>query len=198
MIYLEIKILNSQTIKITLTTKDMKKYNITHEILKNNEKITKELVLKLLNKIKEIITINISKNKMFLESFKTKEKGCILYLSVPSANEKTILNLPKKDEPKTTIAISKFKTLKNIKQFCKNINALKNEKFKSELYNFENNLILVTFIPKNEKKEILALTKEFGQIYGEGEIKYSIIKEHCKLIFEKDAIEKIIEKNLRI
>ncbi len=190
MISLEIKILNSQTIKLTLTTKDMKKHNITHTLLKNNEKITKNLILKLLKEIKETITIDLTNNKMFLESFKTKEKGCILYLSVPTPIGKTI----KQSKNKEIIAfVATFKTDKNLKRFCENISYLKNKKYKSELYIFDEKFFLITSINQNEEKEFFAIAKEFGQIYGKGSIKHSVIREHCKLIFKTDAIENIIK-----
>lgn len=189
---MEIKILNEKTIKLSLTSKDMKKYNITHEILKN-KKTTKELSSNLLQKINETISIDASKNQIFLESFKTKEKGCILYLNISTTSEQKILKLPKKEETKTTIAIAQFKTAKSIKQYCKNINLLKKIKFESELYSSENKFILIIFIPTNEKKELCALTKEFSLTYEESSRKYCIIKEHYKKIFEKNAIEKIIK-----
>ena len=188
--YLEIKILNSQTIKLTLTTKDMKKHNITHTLLKSNEKITKNLILKLLKEIKETITIDLTNNKMLLESFKTKEKGCILYLSVPTPIGKKI----KPSNNKEIIAfVATFKTDKNLKRFCENISYLKNKKYKSELYIFEEKFFLITLINQSEEKEFLAIVKEFGQIYGKGSIKHSVVKEHCKLIFKDDAIENIIK-----
>ncbi len=168
----------------------MKKHNITHTLLKNNEKITKNLVLKLLKEIKDTITIDLTNNKMFLESFKTKEKGCILYLSIPTATNK---NTKSSKNEEITASIAIFKTDENLKRFCENIIHLKNKKFKSELYIFENKFFLITTINQNEEKEFIAIVKEFGQIYGKGSIKHSIIKEHCKPIFKNNAIENIIK-----
>lgn len=187
---LEIKILNSQTIKITLTTKDMRKYNLTHEILKKNENITKNLILKLLENVKDYITIDTIKNKLFLESFKTKEKGCILYLSIASKEEEKT----KKNEKPTSPTVTTFNNIKNVKNFCINIAEMyKNIKLKSELYESNKKFILIMQVQKENEKKILALLKEFGEINGKGEIKQSIIREHCNAIFKDDAIEKILK-----
>ena len=56
---------------------------------------------------------------------------------------------------------------------------------------FEEKFFLVTLINQTEEKEFFAIVKEFGQIYGKGSIKHSVIKEHCKLIFKNNAIESI-------
>ena len=188
--YLEIKLLNNNTLKLTLSNKDMKEHNITYEILNSNKKITKNLSLNLLNSIGRLISINPEKNKIFIESFKTKEKGCILYLSTSCSN---IIPISKKI--KTTIPlIATFKKKSNMNNFCKNISNLnENFKFKSELYSFNDEFVLIIFVPQEKKDESLALIKEFGKVYGKGNVKYSIIKEHCKPIFKKNSIENILK-----
>ena len=190
---MEINILNNQTIKITLTTKDMEKYNITHEILKNNKSLTNTIVIKMLETIKKSLTIDILKNKLFLESFKTKDKGCILYLSIPKNSFKN----QKKTEEKTTNEIIAFFFFFNaIKNFCKTISAVfYKTKFKNELYKFNNKLVLIISTTKDSEEKLIALIKEFGKLYGKGKIKYHIIKEHCSLIYKENAIEKIIKKD---
>ena len=191
-LYLEIKLLNNNTVKLTLSNKDMKKHNITYEILNNNKNITKNLSLNLLNSISKLISINSIKSNIFIESFKTKEKGCIIYLSTsPTSAE----NKPTKIKTKTTLPIiATFKKKSNMNDFCKNISNLnENFKFKSELYSFNDEFVLIIFVPQEKKEESLALVKEFGKIYGKGNIKYSIIKEHCKPIFKKNSIENILK-----
>ncbi len=166
----------------------MKKYNLTHEILKKNENITKNLILKLLENVKDYITIDAMKNKLFLESFKTKEKGCILYLSIANNEEEKT----KKNENPTNPTVTTFNNIKNVKNFCMNmLEIYKNIKLKSELYESNEKFILIMQVPKENEQKILALLKEFGDINGKGEIKQSIIREHCKEIFEDHAIEKI-------
>ena len=187
---MEIKLLNNNTVKLTLSNKDMKEHNITYEILNSNKKITKTLSLNLLKSIGKLISINPKKNKIFVESFKTKEKGCILYLSTSCNN---IIPISKKI--KTTIPlIATFKKKSNMNNFCKNISNLnENFKFKSELYSFNDEFVLIIFVPQEKKEESLALIKEFGKVYGKGNVKYSIIKEHCKPIFKKNSIENILK-----
>ncbi len=189
---MEIKFLNNNTLKLTLSKKDMKEHNITYEILNNNKKITKNLSLNLLHNIEKLISINPSEDKIFIESFKTKENGCMLYISNSYDNK---LPKTKKIKIKTTIPlIATFKKKSNMNNFCKNISNLnENIKFKSELYSFNDEFVLIIFVPQEKKEESLALIKEFGKIYGKGNIKYSIIKEHCKPIFKKNSIENILK-----
>ena len=89
--------------------------------------------------------------------------------------------------------IAIFKKKNNMKSFCKNISQIYyNKEFKSDLYSFENNFIIIIFVSEHEKEELLALVKEFGTLYGKGYVKYITIKEHCKLLFKEKAIERIL------
>ena len=191
---LEIKFLNNNTIKLTLSNKDMKKYNITYEIL-NNNKIIKNLSLNLLLSIKKLIYVNPTRNNIFIESFKTKEKGCVIYLNTSSNSTKDEPKKTKRIKIKKTIPIiATFKKKSHMHDFCNNIlNLNENFKFKSELYSFNDEFVLIIFVPQEKKEESLALIKEFGKVYGKGNVKYSIIKEHCKPIFRKDSIENILK-----
>ena len=191
---LEIKLLNSKTIKLSLSIKDMKKYNITDEILQNDEELIKNLTLNLLENIKNSISAYSMNNKIFIESFKTKENGCLLYVSI------TQKSTNQKQEKTTSITpiIAIFNTKRNMQHFCKNINTLyMNENLNSELYSFADKFILIIFVPDNEKKQFLSLIKEFGKIYGKGNVKYIIVKEHCKPIWKKNALENILKLNIK-
>lgn len=183
-------------VKLTLTNKDMKKYNITYEILKKNEKITKNIILNILKTAKEFIASNIEKNKIILESFKTKNSNSIFYISIQkNMYDKKTNKLKIKNKKISTIipVIAIFKKKGNMENFCKNITQIYyNKKFKSDLFSFENNFVVVIFVPDQEKDEFLALVKEFGNLYGKGYVKYITIKEHCKLLFKGTAIEKIL------
>ena len=81
--WLEIKILTDNTIKLTLSSKNMKKHNLNYNILQNNKNITKNIILKILENIKTTLSIDPTKNKFFLQSFKTKDNGCTIYISAP-------------------------------------------------------------------------------------------------------------------
>lgn len=172
----------------------MKKYNITDEILKNDESVIKNLILKLLENVKNSISTYSPNNKIFIESVKTKENGCLLYVSI------TQKNTNQKPEKSTDIipTIAIFNTKRNMQHFCKNVNNLySNENFNSELYSFADKFILIIFVPENEKRQFLSLIKEFGKIYGKGNVKYVIIKEHCKPIWKKNALENILKLKVR-
>lgn len=190
---MDLKFLNNNSVKLTLSNKDMKKYNISYDILKKNKKITKNIVLNILKNAKEFISNNIEKNKIILEDFKTKNNSNVFYINI----SKKIYDknkLTEKNKIKSTIpVIAVFKKKNNMKNFCKNISQIYyNKKFKSDLYSLENNFLITIFIPEQEKTEFLALIREFGNLYGDGYVKYITIKEHCKLLFKEKAIERIL------
>lgn len=116
---MELKFLNKNIIKLTLTNKDMKKYNISYEILKKNEKITKNIILNILKNAKEFISNNIEKNKIILEGFKTKNNSSIFYINIPKNIYKKN-NILQKNKVKTTIpVIAIFKKKTTWKLFVK-------------------------------------------------------------------------------
>lgn len=198
--FLKLKILNNQTIKITLTKEYMEKYNTNYNILNNNKKITKNLILKILKHCKEKTAIDFNKHEVFIDLFKTKEKGCVIYVSVSNKIvEKTDISKTKQKIKTKTPTIATFKKINNMKNFCNNVMDLfPNNKFESELYCFEDKFVLTVFVPEYEKEKFLAIIKEFGKVYGKGKIKYGTIKEHCKQIFKQNAIMKIIKTKTKL
>lgn len=188
---MELKFLNDKTIKLTLSLKDMKKYNLNNESLKNNKTISKNLILNILQDSKKNITFKLNKTDLFLNSLKIKNNKCTLYISIPLIKNNTITKIAKIKKTNPIIAV--FEKEKNMKNFCKNISYIFfKTKFESELYSFENKFILTVFVQKDDIEKFIAIVKEFGDIYSKSKIQYGTIKEHCKVILKKQAIEKII------
>ena len=114
---LNIEILNKHIIKIKLSFKDMKNYNLTYEQINYHDKKTRQLIVNLLYKIKKTTKADISKSQIFIEAFPTGEKGCILYLNI--INKKTIENTSnlKINRP----LIVKFKQIQDFENMCKTL-----------------------------------------------------------------------------
>lgn len=91
------------------------------------------------------------------------------------------------------ILISKFKNLKELKNFCKNINqTFETTSIKSTLHKLENkqNFVLTLSTKNDQKINLTSLLAEFNTTTEKGKFQKAIIEEHCLLIFENNAIEK--------
>lgn len=171
----------------------MKKYEITYEKINYNDKNTRQFVVNLLYKLKKLSQIDISKSKIFIEAFQTEEEGCILYLNIVS--EKTINHILN-TETKNPLIIQ-FKDMQSLRQMCKNPPFKKyiNTIFKSELYYKNNNFILIIYSYYKHAKKLSACLFEHGTHIGFGELNKKLIEEHCNLVINNNAIEKILKNS---
>lgn len=191
---LNIEILNKHIIKITLSFKDMKNYNLTYEKINYNDKKTRQLIVNLLYKIKKTIKADISKSQMFIEAFPTEENGCILYLNI--INQKTINNTTSSNINRPLIV--KFKQIQDFKKMCKALAMSNyiNKILKNKLLQINNYPILIIYSHNEHLTKMLPIFFEYGSIIGYGEINKKIIEEHCQLIIKNHAIETISKKQI--
>lgn len=189
---LNIEILNKHIIKITLSFKDMKNYNLTYEKINYNDKKTRQLIVNLLYKIKKTTKIDISKSQMFIEAFPAEENGCILYLNI--INQKTINNINSSNINRPLIV--KFKQIQDFKNMCKTLTKKNylNKILKNTLLQINNYAILIIYSCNEQLTKILPIFFEYGTIIGYGELNKKIIEEHCQLIIKNNAIETISKK----
>lgn len=189
---LNIEILNKHIIKIKLSFKDMKNYNLTYEQINYHDKKTRQLIVNLLYKIKKTTKADISKSQIFIEAFPTGEKGCILYLNI--INKKTIENTSnlKINRP----LIVKFKQIQDFENMCKTLTKKNYIKkiLKNTLLKINNYSILIIYSHNKQLIKILPILFEYGSIIGYGELNKKIIEEHCQLIIKNNAIETISKK----
>lgn len=72
---LNIEILNKHIIKIKLSFKDMKNYNLTYEQINYHDKKTRQLIVNLLYKIKKTTKADISKSQIFIKHFQQEKRA---------------------------------------------------------------------------------------------------------------------------
>ncbi len=189
---LNIEILNKHIIKITLSFKDMKNYNLTYEKINYHDKKTRQLIVNLLYKIKKTTKADISKSQMFIEAFPTGENGCILYLNI--INKKTIKNTSNSNINRPLIV--KFKQIQDFENMCKALTKKNYIKkiLKSTLLKINTYSILIIYSHNEQLIKILPILFEYGNIIGYGELNKKITEEHCQLIIKNNAIESISKK----
>lgn len=170
------------------------KIKVNKNFVQNNKiKIKNPLSRKTKVQIEKFIDTNIeTKNSIYspqtvAEIVRTSKKTYEIFFS----NQK-IKNVNIKNENKTVI-VAKFKRLKTLKLFCKNIYLTYKPTWStSELYKFGKlSLMLIIHIDKEMEKEISPLLSEFNATVEKGHFQEAIVKEHCQVIFLSNAIEKI-------
>jgi len=74
--------IDNQTVKIILSTSDMKDFKISYDEMDYNNPVARKAIISLLKLASEQTSINLSQNKIFIEAFPVKGGGCVLYINL--------------------------------------------------------------------------------------------------------------------
>jgi len=211
---MQIDILSSNTLKLTLSRLDMFDLDIKYESLSGKNPETKRLLAHVLKSIRldqmsHKVGFDFTCERIFVEAFPRPDGGCMLYVSSLEADgvgKKRKPQLKPKEEIQNTeeqISKTKKECLKSLLIFetdgvqelgcvCKSL-CLQKEweriNFESALYICENKYRLVI---KGENRLIVRIIKEFGEVLkGERELMHT--KENFRTIIEESAAERLCE-----
>ncbi|MCL2077071.1 MAG: adaptor protein MecA [Oscillospiraceae bacterium] len=215
---MQIDILSSNTLKLTLSRLDMFDLDIKYESLSGKNPETKRLLTHVLKTIRldnldRKFGFDFSSDRIFVEAFPRPDGGCMLYVSsletdnsrrrkVPVKARDTHLSPESpysyKRESRKTLLIFETRGAKELGGVCRSLCLQK----RWERLNFESSLYLCEnggnkyrlLIKEDSSKQLLisGIAKEYGElICGEREFIYT--KEYYKAIIEEDAAERIAE-----
>ncbi len=126
-------------------------------------------------------------DKTLMEIFYQFEKNIIKIFFYESVTTQNSVSSPK------LILIAKFDKIAKIKNFCKNLIASFDKIiYHSEFFIFNKTNLILNIVTSSDQDQLLkSLLIEFGATVEKGKYQQTIIKEHCKPIFLKNAIEKL-------
>ena len=166
-------------------------------LIKNHFQFTNPLTSNMKNSLIKKLEDNFSISLETLNKLKKATKVEILNLKqnqfdVFFSFNKACLKLNQNDN-NPIIIIAKFKKIKNLLSFCKNIQTtFESICLSSELYQFNNqSFILITQTTIKLENDLTSLMTEFNATTNKGKFQEAIVKEHCQQIFSELAIEKI-------
>jgi len=218
---MQIDILSSNTLKLTLSRLDMFDLDIKYESLSGKNPETKRLLAHVLKSIRldqmsHKVGFDFTCERIFVEAFPRPDGGCMLYVSsleADGAGKKRKAQLKPKEtenpeEPQSEETVYKAQSLKreNLKSLlifetdgvnalggvCKSL-CLQKE---WERTNFESALYLrenkYRLVIKGENRLITRIVREYGEVLkGERELMHT--KENFRTIIEESAAERLTE-----
>ena len=185
---MEILKIGSDSLKISLCTKETFEYNL-NEL--DNETV-KNSFIKLLIKIRESISFNVTGEKVVAEIFTGKDGGCEIFISRVEVREEMykerVLDEAVK-KPRHITAIYSFEELERVLMVAKRLKDI-NFNGESSLYYDEKREKYYILLEDVSSKDLkYAFLNEYAK-----NIKSSlcpIIKEHFKCVCKKDLIKKL-------
>lgn len=173
------------TVKITLTEPDMLNYDIDYQTLDKKNPDTRRLLLELLETVRDEKDIDLTDEKLYVEVFPKNDGGCLLYISMLNSRIRA------KKELYSEI-ICEIEEKSDLITLCKGMfhshsHLIRN----SELYTANNRFRLIISTFSKAEGRLSHIICEYGSILGRGEIFAAATREHCEVIVEADAVEKL-------
>lgn len=172
--------LNDYAMKICLDKNDMDRFNINFAYI--DADCIKNLILIMSDEISELLGINISNEKLYVEVFSQKN-GCLIFISCSSKNS------VKRHIRKNIIC--QFENFESLKDLCDyiSINFPFSIRF-SKLYCNNHHIRLILGI-KNDYDNIIKISSEYSSIISGNEINAGATKEYFQCVYDDKAVEKV-------
>lgn len=172
--------LNDYAVKIYLDKNDMQKFNINFAYI--DADCIKNLILILSNEINELLGLDISNEKLYVEVF-SKKSGCLIFISYST-------KISGKGHIRKNI-ICQFEDFESLKSLCDyiSINFPSSIKF-SKLY-CNNHYIRLILGIKDNLDIIIRIASVYSSIINGNEINTGATKEYFQCVYNDEAVEKV-------
>lgn len=184
--------LSRNTVKITLTEADMRKYSLSSDCISGHNAETKRTLTDFVNRLKKINPLfpGYEPERLFLEAFPRSEGGCILFISTLGREP---LDIPM-EKPKT--ARNKMLMLITgdigcLSGFSRAIYSLSGEK-DAKLYYLNGEYYLIIPCHRGKSSLISAVINEYGEL-SDSRLEIAAAEEHGKLLSGENTIEKLMK-----
>lgn len=173
--------LNDYALKICLDKKDLKKYEADFSDI--DSAFIKMLITMLADEISDILNIDITNEKLYVEVF-AKKIGCVIFISCSAENIKA--------GPDGKILICQSENFESIAELCIQLKNFHMKKIKfCSLYGNNYHIRLILGI-KSDYYSISGIASRYCKIIPGNEINMSATEEYFQCVEPSDAIEKIL------
>lgn len=172
--------LNDYAIKIYLDKNDMDRFDINFAYV--DAECIKKLIIMLADEINELLEIEISNEKLYVEVF-SKKDGCLIFVSYSS-------KVSGKRRIRKNI-ICQFESFESMKCLCDRlcINFPSSIRF-SKLY-CNNHYIRLILGVKDDLDKIVKISSSYGVIISGNEINTGATEEYFQCVYDEGAVEKV-------
>lgn len=185
---MQIEMISSETIKVSLTKQDMDDYELTFESLDRSNIQTKELFIDIIEQIKLDMEMDFTDEKLFIEAIPRVDGGCLLYITALEPEEE----LAAKQKSVSLSIVCEIENYNHLINLCSVIYAKHLHKVhKSELYYDQGSYRLILHTLKKQDIKLVTLVNEYAEVVGEGELFCSMTREHYDCIVNNRAVESV-------
>ena len=179
--------LSRNTVKITLTGKDMKDYSLKNESLRARTAESKRSLTSFLKKFQSESSLfpDHKAERLFLEAFPSDDGGCILYVSTLGTD---ILPQPE-TERKTTSLMCSTRTLDETTHLCR---SLTGKVRSSTLYRLEGRYCIIIKVSGSSAAQISHIISEYGR-FSDDPADIAYVTEHGSVICAASAVGRLAD-----
>lgn len=184
--------LSRNTVKITLTEADMRKYSISADCISGHTAETKRTLTDFVNRLKEINPLfpEYEPERLFLEAFPRSEGGCILFIST-LGREPFDIPKDKPKAPRNKMLMLITEDISYLSGFSKALFSLSGE-FEAKLYYLSGEFYLIMPCPRGKSSLISAIINEYGELSDSG-FEIAAAEEHGKLLSAENTLKKLMK-----
>ena len=181
---MNIEQIDDSRVLITLCDEDMKSYSVSFDTMSLSDEHTKKVLKQLMYYASDKTGISFEKKHILIEALKY-EHGCILLFTVSEKSKRKIYKIKYYND-------SYIFTFENAEALLSCIQALyfmNDFRFASSEKKKKKRYYLVINSPAALKPKYICTISEFCSHQFRGRIHTAVLREHAKLISEKNAIE---------
>ncbi len=177
--------LSRNTVKITLTGKDMKDYSLKSESLRSRTAESKRSLTSFLKKFQSESSLfpDHKAERLFLEAFPSDDGGCILYVSTLGSD----ILPPPEPERRTTPLMCCTAALGDTARLCR---SLTGKVRTSALYRLGSDYWLIIKVQTANAALVSRIIGEYGSL-SDDPTDIAFVKEHGSVICPTSAVSKL-------
>ena len=175
--------LSKNTVKITLTRRDMKTYSIKSENLVSRTAESKRCLICFLKKFQSESSLfpGYHAERLFLEAFPSDDGGCVMYVSTLGTDD-----LPPEEEKSPVSRIMcRTDSIDDAATLCRIVSGAE---LSSALYSLDSEYCLIFSVPSEKTEALSRIIGEFGA-FSDEPTDIACVSEHAEAICETDAIK---------
>lgn len=183
---MQIDIIGTNTVKITLNKADMLCYDFRFDRVDCNSPEMKEFIVDMIDTVKDKKNIELDTKQLYIEAFPKNDGGCLIYISPveESTHEK------EKNSFSFTDIVTEFcdieKVIEISKILSKRYSCFIN---KSSLYKFADKYRFVTTVYSKSENKIAKILGEYGSVFYNSDYEFAVTNEHFKTIISENAVK---------
>lgn len=186
---MQIDIIGSDTVKVTLNKAEMLCYNIRFENIDCKSPEMKAFILDIIGIIKVRKNLDLDAKRLYIEAFPKKDGGCMIYISPIEEQEKNQIIKTKSAYTSVIAEFNDFElAVKLSKKLAKSFNHIIHS---SSLYEKNNCYRIIIEVFSKLEARICSVACEYGASFEKSLLAFAETREHYNCLISSNAIDVI-------